>query len=206
MSAGDDLDLLPPNATVLERIVSKTDGRVLDTDTDIIRRNRIATTVQAKFLPALAWERSVHHWTGTDEALDRARTASSFADHGTYGRPDTQEGEIATDTGLVVGLVESGQEIGLEWPDFVVEAIVQPGDPTPDVGAMLGSALLRKNVRDWPSVRIRVAQPIGTDWIGAAIHVGPIVRIAPADTLPPSPSLYVGATVYPLPLVRILPR
>lgn len=206
MSAGNDLDLLPPNATVLERIVSKTDGRVLDTDTDVIRRNRIAGSVQARFLPALAWERSVHHWTGADETLDRARTASSFEDHGEYGRPDTLEGEIATDTVGAIRIVESGEEIGLKWPDFVVEARVQPGGATPDLDAIRASVLRRKNVRDWPSVRVHVDQPAGTDWIGAAIHVGTIVRIAPADTLPRLPDLYVGATLRPLPLVRILPR
>lgn len=73
MSAPPPKDLLPPNSTPFERTLSKTSARLLDTDTDIIRRERDPLRCDKAFLPFLGMERSVHHYTGTDEASDRAR-------------------------------------------------------------------------------------------------------------------------------------
>lgn len=201
-----DDDLLPRNATPWERALSKTSARLLATDTDVIRRERDPLHCDRAFLPALGMERSVHHYTGTDVAADRARTASSFSDHCAYGTPAALEQEIALDTGQEIGVVEFFEELGLEWPDFAVESIVDPGDPTPDLAALRASAIRRKNVRDWPHIRVRVNNPVAPLYIGAATHKGVTVRVLPEDALPPPPQLYIGAATRKVIEVRVLPQ
>ena len=202
----DAADLLPPNATPFERSESSVSARILDTDTNIIRRARDPFATPSNILPFLAAERSVHHYTGTNEALDRASTASSFADHIAYGSPDALEAEIALDLALSIRIVEFNEEPGMEWPDFFVEALIDPGDAAPDIDALWSSAIRRKNVRDWPS-RLRVfgRQPPGTDWFGAGVSTSPCVRILPEDALPPPPTFFAGAGTHAQPKVRVRP-
>lgn len=198
-------DLLPGNATAWERAQSKTSARLLGTDTDVIRRERDPLHCDKQFLPFLGMERSVHHYTGTNEALDRARTASSFQDHASYGAPAALEREIAQDTGQDVRVIEFFEEQGLEWPDFVVETAIDPGAPRPDLAALWESAIRRKNVRDMPVLRVRGRQPVSPLYVAAATHMNAAVRILPEDALPPPKQLFIGAAQRSIVTTRILP-
>lgn len=202
MSSPDDL--LPGNATDFERAQSKTSARILATDTNVIRRERDAGQCDAAFLPFLAAERSVHHYDG-DTATKRARTAASFNDHLAYGTAAALEAEIAQDCGFPVRVIEFHEDPTLEWPDFIVEAVIDPGQAHPDMGKAMRAALLRKNVRDWPKPRIRVRQPVADVFVAAACHMSSKVRILPLDAVKPTPQIFVSAASRMMPKVTILP-
>lgn len=205
MSAPRDA-LLPSNATAWETAQSQTSARILDTDTDMVRRARDPVRAPAALLPWLAAERSLHRYAPGDEAGNRARISASFGDHLGYGSPAALEAEIAGDAGLRVRLVEAHERARLEWPDFLVEVLVDPGDPAPDVTRVEASALRRKNVRDdLAQVRVVANQPAGALYVGAATHVSPRIRILPGD-VKPDPQLRIGAAIRVLPRVKILPR
>lgn len=200
------LALLPANATPWETAMSLTSSRILDTDTQAVRRERDPLQCDPAFLPFLGWERSVHYWSATDAAGNAARAASSFPDHLSYGAPSALEAEIALDTGQTIRVVEFFEEPDLVFPQFVVESVISPGDPVPDLAAMNGSALRRKNVRDdLAAVRLRGSQPAASIYIGAAARVSPNVKVLPA---PPSvpPLLSIGAATRVFPYARILPE
>lgn len=194
-------DLLPSNATPFERAISGAGARMLSVDADAIRRERDPSRCDAAFVPFLAWERSVHFYDPADESGNRSRIESSFNDHLNYGSPDALQSEIALDTGQAVHLVEFWEERDLTWPDFVVESVIVPGDPAPDLDAVMASALKRKNVRDVPHVRTRVIQPAAVLNVGAAHHIS--MRITPAATVPMLPN--VGATHRLLPHLQVRP-
>ncbi len=199
-------DLLPPNATPFERAQSAEDNRVLAADVDAIRRERDPARCDEAFVAPLAWERSIHFWNPGDDSGNRARIASSFADHGAYGAPPALEEEIALDTGLPVTVREFWELPDLVWPYFVVDCPVEIGAPAPDVGAIAASALARKNVRDMLSrVRLLANQPGAILSVGAGCCVNPRVKILPFDAAPPPPQLYVGASTRALPNVTVLP-
>jgi phage tail P2-like protein len=204
---GDTDDLLPPSATPWMRVNSKVSARILDTDADVIRRERDPSRCDAQFVPFLAWERSVHFYAPNDEAGNRARVASSFQDHVNYGSPAALEAEIALDTGYRIEVVEFFQDASLVWPWFFVQAVINPGDPLPDMkGAVMKSALNRKNVRDMPAVRIRVQQPAGALYVGAACNFAIQAKIFPQAAPPPPPQIRVGAAARFFPLNKILPQ
>lgn len=198
-------DLLPGNATAFERAQSMTSARILATETNAVRRERDPAHCDKQFLPFLAMERSVHHYAG-DETLDRARAATSFADHAAYGTAAALEAEISLDIGREARVVEAHEDSSLEWPDFAVELLVDPGEPTPDLAAMQASAIRRKNVRDWPHPRIRVRQPEAPLYIAAASSLGVTLRVLPEDALPPPPQIYVGATARVVLNVKVSPQ
>jgi phage tail P2-like protein len=199
-------DLLPPNATPFERAASAADARTLKADVGAIRRERRPDQCDAAFLPLLGYERSVHHWVAGDDAGNRARIASSFADHGAYGSPAALEAEIALDTGLAVTVREFDELAGLKWPDFVVDVPVAPGATAPDTAPVYASALRRKNVRDTlAKVRLVAAQPAAALYVGAGASVHPTVKILPYGLPKPAPQLYVGAATRALPKVTVLP-
>ena len=200
-----DRHLQAETATPFEKALNGVNARLLDLDQNVIRRNREATSVEKEFLPALAWERSVHHWSG-DEATDRDRTETSFADHGTYGRPDAQEGEIALDTGVNVRVVEFFEDATLEWPDFVVEMRLAAGVAQGDLSAVAQSAICRKNVRDWPS-RLRVRGPDVPGGFSIGVATRPFARVAilPSDPVPPFTSFVFGAATRSIPSHKVLP-
>jgi len=198
-------DLLPGNATAFERAQSATSARILATETGAVRRERDPAECDAQFLPLLAMERSVHHYAG-EEALDRARTAASFADHIAYGTAAALEAEISLDIGREVRIVECFEDSSLEWPDFAVETLIDPGEAAPDLASMQASAIRRKNVRDWPHPRLRVRQPEAPLFIGAASSLGVTLRVLPEDALPPPPQIYVGATTRVVLNVKVSPQ
>lgn len=201
-----DDDLLPGNAAPFERVLSKTSARILSTDVGAIRRERDPLHCDAQFLPALAMERSVHHYTGTDVALDRLAVAMSFEDHCDYGTAQALEREISLDIGRDVTVVEFFEDGSLDWPDFAVELLVDPGETAPDLAAMQASAIRRKNVRDWPHPRLRVRQPEAPLYIAAASSVGVTLRVLPEDALPPPPQIFVGATARLVLTTKVLPQ
>jgi phage tail P2-like protein len=171
--------LLPSNATVFERAQADTSARILDIDTDIIRRERQPETCNAHFLPLLAWERSVHHWSGADVEGDKARIKTAFQDHQTYGSPQALESEISQDINYPVKIVEFAKA-GLEWPDFAIEVPIKPDVSAPKASAIFASAVRRKNVRDWPAIvefQTKINLNAGfaaSPHIRAAIHIHPI--------------------------------
>ncbi|MGD0564547.1 MAG: phage tail protein [Roseiarcus sp.] len=200
------IDLLPPNATPFERAQSAEDNRVLAANANAIRAERQPATCDEAFIAPLAWERSIHFWAPGDDAGNRARIASSFADHGSYGSPPALEQEIALDTGLDIAVREFWEIAGLVWPDFVVDCLINIGDPAPSLAAVTASANTRKNVRDvLARVRFVAAQPAAALSVAAATCVNPRVKILPLNAAPPPPQIYVGASTRALPHVTILP-
>lgn len=185
-------DLLPGNATAYERAQSETSARLLDVDIDMIRRARRPDQCAAAFVPLLGWERSVHFWRTGDEAGNRGRIESSFADHTAYGTPAALEREISLDVGSAVR-VRDFYQAGLEWPEFLVEIPASEGAAPPSAALVWQSALRRKNVRDWPVVRY-VARKSGPLSFGAFVRLAALVRVRPADpTIRLRPPSYLGA-------------
>lgn len=175
-------DLLPANATPFERALSETSARILDVDIDAIRRSRSPNACAAVFVPLLAWERSVHFWREGDEAGNRGRVASSFVDHLAYGSPPALEAEISLDVGAPIRLREYF-EVGLQWPDFLLE-IEAFDDAAPSLAAAVWrSALRRKNVRDWPVVSY-VARRSGALHVATAVRALLTFRFPPVDLTP----------------------
>jgi phage tail P2-like protein len=199
--SGDDL--LPSNATALERAISGAGARMLDADTDAIRRARQPARCGAQFVPFLAWERSVHFYNPADEAGNRARIETSFEDHLNYGAPSALEAEIALDTGQDVRVIEFFEEQGLDWPDFAVASVIDPGDPAPDMDALLASAMMRKNVRDWPLPRVLGRQPAGACFIGGG--TGVVIGAKILSAVPPQPNACLGAGSGVVITAKILP-
>lgn len=198
-------DLLPGNATALERALSQVSARLLEAPVRVVRAARVGASAPAALLGHLAWERSVHHQSG-DEAALRARIDTSFEDHLAYGSPAALEAEIALDAGVAVRVVESHERPYLDWPDILIEVVIEPGDPTPNLVGVMRAAIGRKNVRDWPSaLRVAARQPAGGLYIGAGVQVSSRVRILPEDTYTPGPPIHIGAATRTLTRVRILP-
>ncbi|MGO8738630.1 phage tail protein I [Rhodoblastus sp.] len=191
MTATPGDDLLPNNATALERAISGAGARMLDVDVAAIRRERSPQNCDAQFLPLLGWERSVHYWSPTDQAANRARVQTAFNDHLNYGSPVALEAEIALDTGLNIEIEEFWQA-GLAWPYFAVNVVANPGDPAPDLAGAWSSALARKNVRDMPVLREKLLQPPALVSVAAAAHVGLFVSVLPAVKPPPA---YLAAAI-----------
>ncbi len=194
-------DLLPSHATAFERAASAADIRVLAADVDAIRRARDPAACPAAIVPFLAWERSVHFYDAADEAGDRARIASSFADHAAYGSATALEAEIALDVGFPVKVTEAFERADLTWPYFAVEATMAPGPTPPDLDAVMASALKRKNVRDLPRLGLFVEQPPGTLNCGAAPRFA--IRISTRTTPVPRPT--VGAAQRLMPRMKVYP-
>lgn len=199
--------LLPGNATAWERANDEVAAkRLRQIDVAAIRRERDPAACDAAFVAPLAWERSVHHWVPGDDAGNRTRVASSFVDHVNYGCPAPLEAEIAADTGVAVRVREFFELAGLEWPDFVVDVPVNPGDPAPNVAAIAASALARKPVRDvLASVRLVASQPASPLYVGAATSVRPKVTVLPFGLPKSAPQLYVGAASRTMPTLKVLP-
>ena len=193
------ITLLPDDpTTAFEAAHSAVDQRLLAEDTDIIRREREAASCTANLLPFLAWERSVHHWTGTDDALDRARTASSFADHAGYGSPDALEAEIRLDCAYDdIRIREYWEVPGFLWPDFQVVVDLVPNGPAPPPDtAVFASAVRRKNVRDWPGHILFEARDSGILAIAAASVLNGTINVLPLDPTPSDQAgLFFGAAM-----------
>ena len=204
MSAPADRDdLLPANGTAFERAQSKTSARTLDAPSEVIRTARVGATAPAALLGHLAWERSVHHPV-SDAAAMRARIDSAFADHLAYGAPAALEAEIAQDTGQSIAIVEFDGDPALQWPDFIIESVVDPGAAHPDTAALMASALARKNVRDWPvKARVRMRTQPGALYVASASHF--TTRLTIRDRSLPPPQIYVGSASRFRPQVTFLP-
>ncbi|MFT4099034.1 MAG: phage tail protein I [Rhodoblastus sp.] len=197
MSEGDQL--LPDTATAFEQAQSATSARLLDAPTQIVRDARRGASAPEQLLPFLAWERSVHH-TSDAEATMRARIDSAFADHLAYGSPAALEEEIALDTGVAVQIREFFEIPGGAWPDFFVVIPVGPGHPAPpdDMGPILRSALRRKNVRDWPGVRLESRPDVVPASVSVGLQVRLTIRPTPSDgrvRTPVVPHIGVGAII-----------
>jgi phage tail P2-like protein len=202
-AAGEGLDLLPNNATPFERVHSRVSARLFDLNVGIIEQSRDPAHCDAAFVPFLAWERSVHFWSATDEAGNRARIESSFNDHLNYGSPQALEAEIALDTGQNIRVVEYFEDPSLVWPEFAVASVIDPGDPLPDIDALMASALTRKNVRDMPGARVLARQPAGACFVGGGTGVTVTAKILSA--VPPQPSAFIGAGTGVTVTAKILP-
>ena len=200
---GEGLALLPGNATAFEVAQSAVSARLFDLNVPVIAQSRDPSRCDAQFVPFLAWERSVHFYNPADVAGNRARIESSFEDHLNYGSPAALEAEIALDTGQTVRVIEFFEEQGLEWPDFAVASVIDPGDPAPDMDGLLASALVRKNVRDWPAPRVLGRQPVGACFVGGGTGVCITAKILPAAS--PPPSAYLGGASGVMITAKILP-
>ncbi len=169
-----DRDLLPGNAPAFERAQSETSARLLDAPSQVIRDARKGASAPEQLLGHLAWERAVHHPSDT-AAVMRERIDASFADHLAYGSPAALEDEIALDTGYAVTIREFWEVAGAQWPDFFIVFPLGPDHPAPpaDFKPILRAALRRKNVRDWPKLRLEGrAEPFA-----AVVSVGVQARV-----------------------------
>jgi phage tail P2-like protein len=201
-----DAALLPANATAWERSNSLVSTRILGAPVALILKERDPARCDAQFVAPLAWERSVHFWSPGDDAGNRARVASSFVDHLQYGAPAPLEAEIGLDTGYQIALHEFWQLPGLVWPDFVVDVVINPGDPTPVLSGVYASALTRKPPRDvLDRVRIFALQPAAPLEIGAGCCVSSHVVVLPFNAAPPPPQIAFGAATRVMPIMKILP-
>lgn len=189
-AAGEGLALLPGSASAFEAAQSATAARLFDLNVAIIEQSRLPAVAGAQFVPFLAWERSVHFYDPADEAGNRARIESAFEDHSNYGSPDALEAEIALDTGQNVRVIEYFEEAGLDWPDFALASVIDPGDPAPDIDALMASVMTRKNVRDWPLPRVFGRQPVGGCVVGGA--TGAVISVKILAATPPQPSAFAG--------------
>lgn len=192
-------NLLPMNATAFEDAQSQTSARLLDSPVDVIRAARKGATAPAKLLAHLAWERSIHHPSEIEET-QRQRIDSSFADHLSYGTPAALEQEIFLDTGVAAKVRDFWEVNRGEWPDFYVCIPVGPGHPQPpaDLSGVLISALSRKNVRDWPNIRLEGrAEPV-VQKVSVGCQMRVRVMPTPVDgkpRLPVRPFIAVGVIV-----------
>lgn len=200
---GEGLALLPGNATAFEVANSQVAARLFDLNVGVIEQSRLPAQCDAQFVPFLAWERSVHFYNPADVAGNRARIESSFNDHLNYGSPSALEAEIALDTGQSIHIVEFFEEADLVWPEFVVASVINPGDPLPDIDALMASAMMRKNVRDWPQPRVHARQPVASVYVGAA--TGVVITATILATTPLPPQVTVGAATGVLVSAKILP-
>lgn len=200
---GDGLALLPGNASAFERANSQVAARLFDLDVAAIESSRDPARCDAAFTPFLAWERSIHFWSPGDDSGNRARIETAFNDHLSYGAPAALETEIALDTGQSVKLIEFFEDSTLTWPGFVVASKINPGDPAPDLDALMASALTRKNVRDMPQARVLSSQPVASQFVGAGTGVTVSAKILPG--VPPQPQIYFGAGTGVLVSAKILP-
>lgn len=181
--ASEPQDLLPPNKAPFEEVSSRVSHRILETDVGVVERARDPMAADAPFVPLIGAERAVHHPTAGTALARRQRAAQSFADHQSYGAPAALEAEIALDTGEApenIRVKEFWTERDLSFPDFVVEALRQPGDDMPDLRPHYASAMRRKNVRDWLKVRAHYSHPPGRLFHGAAANISIRVRTVDA--------------------------
>lgn len=127
----------------------------------------------------------------------RVRIDSSFADHLSYGTPDALEKEIALDVGAPVRIKEFWEVAGATWPDFFVAIPVGPDQPTPpDAVDVLNSALRRKNVRDWPNVRLEARETPMSLKVSVGSQVRLTIKSLPVDGIvrsPVTPRVGVGS-------------
>lgn len=81
-------DLLPPNATPLQRALSLAAARTLEIDAETVARGSLALRTDAGLLSPLAWERSVDTWSAA-WTLDQKRQVvhGAFAYHQRKGTP-----------------------------------------------------------------------------------------------------------------------
>jgi len=192
------------NPSPFERAQTNASERILSVDTDVIRRERRADQCDAKFLPLLAWETSIHHWTGTDEVADRAAVASSFDNHCAYGSPEALEREISLDVGYAVK-IRDFWEFGGVWPQFLVEIPAQPETAYAMPADVWASALRRKNVRDIPVVRI-VGHSTGGMNVASQMMAHCFVRILPSDnTVRISGSIPISSVITAISISHIRP-
>lgn len=198
-------DLLPSNSTSYERAQSETSARLLDVDTDVIRRARDPLHCPIELLPMLAWERSVDRWDGLSEAERRAEIAGSFDRHARKGTPAAIEAEIQRDTGASVR-VQQWFEYGGAFPRFRV-LVAQPRGPWTFPVGVRASALRRKNVRDVLDGVVAVAREEGTVFVGAALAVGRRIVIYPQASGPQiiDGAAYVGAALGVIRKITIQP-
>jgi phage tail P2-like protein len=208
-------DLLPPNATPLESAHSAEDNRILAADVDAIRRERDPTRCDAAFVAPLAWERSIHFWDPNDDAANRARVASSFADHGAYGSPPALEDEIALDAGLPVKVREFFELARLVWPEFTVDVAVelQGAEPLVIASAAWAGGFAPLGASGPPGATIAAPLPAASAIDIAAVTASALARKNVRDVLAavrlvanqPASPLYVGAAASVRPSVTVLP-
>lgn len=108
-------DLLPPNATELERKIAKVGKEAFDLQS--IRVIKDIDTVPAQFLPFIAWQRSVDYWDESwQESLKRSVIKNARDQHRIKG----------TTAAIKRALEPFGYEVTLvEW--FQVEPNLTPG-------------------------------------------------------------------------------
>lgn len=140
-------DLLPSNATALERALSLTGTRIFLVDMDVIRRGALSAECPVALLPILAWDRSVDVWRNAwPEAQQRAVVAGSLAYHKRKGTPAALESAL--------GQLDFGTTL-TEWfeyggdPYFFRITVTSQGRPLTldDYAAMKSIIFAAKNVR-----------------------------------------------------------
>lgn len=113
-------NILPGNATSLERAVADTDGRLDDIDMAFVSRVRDPAQTPAAILPYLAWERSVDVWDPAwPEDVQRTVVAVALIVHRYKG---TRYGvRTALDALQVATRIVEWWETGPEGPPYTFE-------------------------------------------------------------------------------------
>jgi hypothetical protein len=160
--------------------------------------------VTRRSCPSSAWSARSITTPGPTRRRTAPGTASSFADHASYGTPAALEDEIALDTGQDISIVEYFEDSELEFPDFIAESVVDPGEAPPDLGAVYSSASHRKNVRDnLAKARLHVRTPPGSLHAGAAGFFSARMTILSAPALK---GPFLGGVARFMPQQRIVSR
>ena len=171
-------DLLPPNATELERALAAATDRPVPV---IVREVWNPDTCPAAILPWLAWAYSLDEWdsTWTEEQKRGAIKASVFVHRkkGTIGALRAALGGI----GYEIDVTEWHQEIpaGDPYTFRLGVTVNQIGIPDASVYARLaGVAASAKNLRSHLTGIDVNARTSGTEYIAARVIAGEIVNIS----------------------------
>jgi phage tail P2-like protein len=180
-------DLLPTNATALQRAICDAAARILDVDADVVRRASLADDCPEALLPWLAWARSVDEWdAGWPVAVRRAVVRESFAYHGRKGEP----------TGVRAALAQLGVDATMaEWFEtgrlpytFGVNLALAENQPYPDSGwaqllRLVNSAKNARSLLDLITAEVRFRAPAPR--VAAWLYGEPAeVTIYPQGTYP----------------------
>lgn len=186
--------ILPPNATVLERIFEHVDGRVLEIDADIVRRAKDPAACPEVLLPWLAWEETVDVWEPDwPVARKRQAIAQSWALHRHKGTRRAIETAINL-LGYGVRLEEWFEYGGAAY-HFRLRVDLGPEDAMAleQMQVLTRVALNYKNVRSHlETIFLKRSSPPAPVYIGSYIRLRASIR----NTYDPFTELAVAGRLY----------
>lgn len=182
--AENEADLLPSNSTGYERVLSHAGNRVLAIPVPISMQKR-AATVDAKFLPALAWEFSVNEWNSLwPETKKRQVVEQSPAVHRVMGTAGALKRAV-----YALGYAGTVQEwFQYEGDPYRFRVLVNLNVETlsvPEMEEITRVALDTKNVRSFFEGFTFIRDVPGEIIAGAGLYSAIRATFAPLETIQP---------------------